>query len=82
VSLWQSTNTALTLSLDVPHDDEKSSWEEDNNFGAIEMETKLEEEEFSPFFSPRNSLTFTSTASSAMNPRPHTESVMAKPSRL
>ena len=35
-----------TLSLDVPHDDEKSSWEEDNNFGAIEMETKLEEEEF------------------------------------
>lgn len=34
------------LSLDVPHDDEKSSWEEDNSFSAIEMETKLEEEEF------------------------------------
>ncbi len=35
-----------TLSLDVPYDEEKSVWEADNNFGVIEMETKLEEEKF------------------------------------
>jgi len=34
------------LSLDTPHDDEKSSWFEDRNYGVIEMETKIAEEEF------------------------------------
>ncbi len=36
----------LPLPLDIPHDDEISSWEEDNNYSVVEMETRLEEEEF------------------------------------
>jgi len=41
-----------TLSLDVPHDEEKESWFEDHGFGASEMETALYEEEFRKLLTP------------------------------
>lgn len=38
--------TGTILSLDVPHDDEKSSWFEDNGIGMSAMETAVYEKEF------------------------------------
>ena len=41
-----------TLSLDVPHDEEKESWYEDHGLGVSEIETSLFEEEFRKLLTP------------------------------
>ena len=41
-----SQNRGSTLSLDVPHDEEKEYWLEDNGMGVSEMEIPILEEEF------------------------------------
>ncbi len=41
-----------TLSLDVPHDEEKESWYEDHGSGVSEMEIPIYEEEFRKLLTP------------------------------